>query len=127
MEQMKPKDNKFYDYMIINQQYNTPQMQGPRGEISSSGPFKICNNFGGNFEGCNNQTGTGYFANPNGYWNNTPPQFPETFLHQNTDIGALFPNEKGLINRYTMYKSNSPPQMSTIFGYARIGEEYRTV
>ena len=116
---MEHQGNKYYNYMIIDQRHNTPQMSGPRGEISSSGPFKIGNNFIGNEECVNNYTGRGYYANGCGYWFNANPQFNKAPLHKNHERGALHPTK-------IHGTSTSPPQVSTVYGYARIGEEFRT-
>ena len=108
----------FKNHTIINQRKWQKEQPGPRGMIAASGHFKIGDNFITNTEGVNNYTGRGYYANPNGYWNQANPQFTKALLHNNLDIGALYPNVKEL--------SNSPPQIKTVFGYAKIGEVYRT-
>ena len=95
--------------------------------IPISGDFKIGNNFEGNNFCGNNPTGRAFYANPCGYWHNVNDQFfgGEVFENNslqpwnsgNTDFkGNLFPVKNG---------NTSPPQNRVVFGYARIGEEYR--
>ena len=103
--------NNYYNYMITSQKHHTP----------TSGNFPIGNNFFGNLECVNNQTGRVFYANPCGYWNNTPNQFNSgKILNNNKNLnGALFPigyiSDKIMIN----------PNDSVVFGYTRVGEEFR--
>lgn len=103
--------SNYYNYMITSQKHHTP----------TSGNFPIGNNFFGNLECVNNQTGRGFYANPCGYWKNAPNQFNSgKILNNNKNLnGTLFPigyiSDKIMIN----------PNDRVVFGYTRIGEEFR--
>ena len=113
--------NKYSNYMITSPlKWSEDTFQGSK---PVSGYFPIGNNFFGNMECVNNQTGRGFYANPCGYWNNSNKQFysgatlsnkPE--LNMN---GTLFPI--GKISDDIM----TNPKNRVVFGYARIGEEVR--
>ena len=95
--------------------------------IPISGDFKIENNFDGDNYCGNNSTGRAFYANPCGYWNNVNDQFFGGEVFKNTN---LQPWNSGNIdiqgNLYPIKNGNtSPPQDRVVFGYARIGEEYR--
>jgi len=77
-----------------------------------SGDFKI----GPGLDG-NNPTGRGFNANGLGYWDQAHDQFNSGKSYPEQLNGALFPTTSGNIL--------SRPQDSVVFGYARIGENYR--
>ena len=105
--------DKYSNYMITSQRHHTP----------ISGKFPISNNFFGNMQCVNNQTGRGYYANPCGYWDNSNQQFNSgTKLSNKPELnmnGTLFP--VGKISDDVMTNPNN----RVVFGYARIGEEIR--
>ena len=95
--------------------------------IPISGDFEIGNNFDGNNFCGNNPTGRAFYANPCGYWENVNDQFFGGEVFKNT---SMQPWNSGNINLngnlYPVKNGNtSPPQNRIVFGYARIGEEYR--
>ena len=119
--------DKYTDYMITSQKYHTPPYEWSDGIFQRfkpvSGNFPIGDNFYGNMQCVNNQTGRGFYANPCGYWENTNKQFNSgTILPNNPKLnmnGTLFPIGK---------ESNevmTNPNNRVVFGYARIGEEIR--
>ena len=99
---------------IVDQRKYQGLRPGPRGMIQASGHFILGTNL---FKPGNNQTGRGYYANGNGYWNLAQEQFNPESISENNNIGALYPNEKGL--------HTARPQMTRIMPYLRIGEHYR--
>ena len=76
-----PQDtiDKYSNYMITSQRYHTPPFEWSGGIFQRfkpiSGDFPIGNNFFGNMECVNNQSGRGFYANPCGYWDNSNEQF----------------------------------------------------
>lgn len=118
--------NKYTNYMITSSKYRTPPYNWSGGIFQTfkpiSGEFKIGNNYNGNMECVNNQTGREFYANPCGYWDNTVDQFHsgKIIKNDNSLVGSLFPVNK--ISDEIMII----PQDTTVFGYARIGEEMRS-
>ena len=115
---------KFNDYMIIDSIHRSPPYQWSNGIFQTfkpvSGNFPIGNNFSGNELCVNNQTGRGFYANPCGYWNKTPEQFNSGKHNTNIQLnGSMFPTQT--ITSNVM----SPPNDRVVFGYARIGQEFR--
>jgi len=118
---MNKKNNKYEDYLIISQKNHSPPYEWSEGLFQRfkpvSGEFKIGDNFEGNMECVNNQTGRNYHANPCGYWEFTTPQFNPGTNHKNiNNNGHLFPVKNGVM---------TTPNNKVVFGYTRIGEEYR--
>ena len=118
------KDDKFTNYMITSQKYHTPPYEWSEGIFQRfkpvSGNFKIGNNFEGTEYCVNNQSGRGYSANPCGYWNNSGEQFHPGKTKSNIQMkGAFFPTGEPSSDVVTN------PNNRVVFGYARIGEEYR--
>ncbi len=117
--------------IIINNREKSPPYKWSDGIFQRwkpiSGNFKIGNNFYGNNYCSNNSTGRAFYANPCGYWNNVNDQFFSGNTYKNTELqpwnsGNI--NIKG--NLYPVKQGNtSPPQDRVVFGYARIGEEFR--
>ena len=119
------KNSKFTNYLITSQKYHTPPYDWSEGIFQKfepvSGNFKIGNNFEGNEYCVNNQSGRGYSANPCGYWNNSGEQFNPGVTKKNIQMqGAFFPTGEPSSDVVTN------PNNRVVFGYARIGEEYRT-
>ena len=120
--------DKYSTHMITSQRYHT----APFGYLPdiyqrfkpNSGNFIQGNNFFGDLECVNNQTGRAFYANPCGYWKNSKDQFNSgTILETNNDqnmLGALFP-----IGKISDNKVMTNPNDRIVFGYARIGEEIR--
>ncbi len=110
------------NYMIVSSQHHTPPYQWSGGIFQRfkpvSGNFPIGNNFFGKDLCVNNQSGRGFYANPCGYWNNDKGQFSTGSIKNVSLDGTVFPNNKNNIM--------VPPNNPVVFGYARIGEEYRT-
>lgn len=123
----KDEMDKYSNYMIISQKYHTPPYEWSGGIFQRykpvSGNFPQGDNFFGNMQCVNNQTGRGYYANPCGYWDKTDHQFESGTILQNDPKlnmnGTLFP--VGKISNEIM----SNPNNRVVFGYARIGEEMR--
>lgn len=119
--------DKYTNYMITSQIHHTPPYEWSEGIFQGhqpiSGKFLIGNNFSGNMQCVNNQTGRAYSANPCGYWNNTGDQFNSGKTLQNNNKlnmnGTLFPI--GEISDDIMVTPND----RVVFGYTRIGEEIR--
>lgn len=119
--------DKYSNYMITSQRHHTPSFEWSGGIFQRftpiSGEFEISNNFFGNMQCVNNQTGRGYYANPCGYWDNSNQQFNSgTKLSNKPELnmnGTLFP--VGKISDDVMTNPNN----RVVFGYARIGEEIR--
>jgi len=114
-------EQKYSNFMITSAQNHTPPYDWS-GNIFQrfkpiSGEFLIGNNFYGKDLCVNNQTGRGFYANPCGYWNNIK-QFNSGSTKNYTFNGSFFPtgNNKVMI----------PPNNPVVFGYVRVGEEYRT-
>lgn len=119
------ENNKYLDYMIISQKNHSSPNEWAQGIFQTfepiSGNFKIGDNFFGNMMCVNNQTGRGYYANPCGYWDNANEQFNSGTIKSNITMkGALFPTNKISNNVVTN------PNDRLVFGYARIGEEFRS-
>lgn len=123
----KDEMDKYSNYMITSQKYHTPPYEWSGGIFQRykpvSGNFPQGDNFFGNMQCVNNQTGRGYYANPCGYWDKTDHQFESGTILQNDPKlnmnGTLFP--VGKISNEIM----SNPNNRVVFGYARIGEEMR--
>jgi len=123
----KDEMDKYSNYMITSQKYHTPPYEWSGGIFQRykpvSGDFPQGDNFFGNMQCVNNQTGRGYYANPCGYWDKTDHQFESGTILQNDPKlnmnGTLFP--VGKISNEIM----SNPNNRVVFGYARIGEEMR--
>lgn len=119
--------NKYTDYMITSQRFQSPPYDWSDGIFQRfkpiSGDFPIGNNFFGNLECVNNQSGRGFYANPCGYWDNTNRQFNPGLTLKNDYklnlVGSLFP--VGKLSNDIMINPND----NVIFGYTRIGEEIR--
>ena len=119
--------DKYSNYMITSQRYHTPPFEWSGGIFQRfkpiSGDFPIGNNFFGNMECVNNQSGRGFYANPCGYWDYSNEQFyPGTTLSNKPELninGTLFP--LGKISNDVMTNPNN----RVVFGYARVGEEVR--
>ena len=119
--------DKYSNYMITSQKYHTPPYNWSGGIFQRfqpiSGDFPIGNNFYGNMECVNNQSGRGFYANPCGYRNNSNEQFyPGKILSNKKELnmnGTLFP--VGTISDDIMINPNN----SVVFGYSTIGEEIR--
>ena len=114
-------DNKYKNYMITSSKYHTPPYEWS-GNIFQrfqpvSGKFLIGNNFFGQDLCVNNQSGRGFYANPCGYWDSDNPQFNKGATKNMYMNGNVFPNNKNDIM--------IPPNNPVVFGYARIGEEFR--
>jgi hypothetical protein len=119
---------KYSTFMITSQKNHTPPYEWSDGIFQTfkpvSGDFPIGDNFFGNMQCVNNQTGRGFAANPCGYWENSNHQFYSgtTLPNNNKDInmvGTMFP---------VGYKSDevmTTPNNKVVFGYARIGEQFR--
>ena len=118
---------KIYNIIVNNLEYSPPygtSEQGFQRWTPISGNFDISKTQCGN-----NPTGRAFTANPCGYWNKTNNQFnPANIIYQQKNINSVL----GLV-----YPSNSnespssnfnqcPPQDRIVFGYTRIGNEYRT-
>jgi hypothetical protein len=119
------KDNeKYLNYLITSQQKHSPPYEWSRGIFQRykpvSGNFSIGNNHYGNLNCVNNQTGRGYYANPCGYWDRSEEQFNGGNIKKEKMNGVLFPINKNGDNVMTT------PNDNIVFGYARIGEEYRS-
>lgn len=112
------------DYMITSQKYHAPPYNWSEGIFQRykpvSGEFIIGDNFYGNLQCVNNQTGRAYHANPCGYWDNAKNQFDEGTIKNINSGGAYFPINK--IGNDVMVR----PSDRVVFGYARIGEEYKS-
>ena len=93
--------SNYNNYMITSQKHHTPTS--------------------GNLECANNQTGRVFYANPCGYWNNTPNKFNSgKILNNNKNLkGTLFPIE------YISDKIMINPNDRVVFSYTRIGEEFK--
>ena len=119
------------DNIIIDNRVRTPPFNWSgnlfQKWIPISGDFKIGNNFNGNNYCGNNPTGRAFYANGCGYWNNVNDQFFSGEVFNNESLqpwnsgninikGNLYPVEKG---------NTSPPQDRIVFGYARIGQEFK--
>lgn len=119
--------DKYSNYMITSQKFHSPPFNWSGGIFQTfkpnSGNFLIGDNFFGNLECVNNQSGRGYYANPCGYWENTNKQFYSgKILSNNANFnmnGTLFPI--GEISNNIMINPNN----RIVFGYTRIGEEVR--
>jgi hypothetical protein len=117
---------KYNNYMITSAKHRTPPYEWSEGIFQRfkpvSGEFPIGNNFFGDMTCVNNQTGRGYYANPCGYWDSTDKQFNEGTVHKNEKgmNGTLFP-----IGNTKSFDIMSTPNNRVVFGYARIGEEFR--
>lgn len=119
--------DKYSNYLITSQKNHTPPFEWSEGIFQRfkpiSGNFKIGDNFYGNMQCVNNQTGRAFYANPCGYWQNSDNQFSSgTILQNKTKFnmnGSLFP--VGKISNEIMTNPNN----RVVFGYARIGEEMR--
>ena len=121
--------DKYSNYLITSQRYQTPPFEWSRGIFQRfqpiSGNFKMGNNFFGDMECVNNQSGRGFYANPCGYWDNSNNQFNSGKIMSNKPEfnmnGTLFP-----VNDINSTNVMSNPNDRVVFGYARIGEEYRS-
>ena len=127
------ESDKFTNYLITDSRQQSPPYEWSEGIFQRfkpvSGNFPIGNNYNGDDYCVNNPTGRAFTANPCGYWNNTEYQFNpgKTFTVNKGDTrGNLFPiNSKNVESNIINNKLTSPPQNRVVFGYARIGEEYR--
>ena len=122
---------KYKDYMITSSKHHTPPYEWSEGIFQRfkpvSGKFLIGNNFFGNEMCVNNQTGRGYYANPCGYWESTNEQFNSGKVYKNIKMdGSLFPISNEMGNNNVMSNVMSPPNDRVVFGYARIGENFRS-
>lgn len=119
--------NKFTNYMITSQKNHTPPYDWSDSIFQTfkpvSGNFLQGDNFDGNMVCVNNQTGRAYYANPCGYSNNLNDQFNSGYKVNDSNLmykGALFPTND--LN----HKLIVTPGDRVVFGYTRIGEEYRS-
>jgi hypothetical protein len=115
------------NYLITSQENHTPPFEWSQGifqrysPLPISGNFPVGNNFEGNMQCVNNQTGRGFYANPCGYWELAKPQFAAP---------NVMPIEKGnftiMGNMYPTMKEGkmSRPVFNRIPPYTRIGENY---
>lgn len=119
--------DKYSNFIITSQKYHTPPYEWSEGIFQRykpiSGDFLIGDNFFGNKECVNNQTGRAFNANPCGYWDKSNEQFNSgKILPNNNELnmkGTLFP--VGKISNELMTNPND----RIVFGFARIGEEIR--
>jgi hypothetical protein len=115
---------KYLNYLITSQQHNSPPYEWSQNIFQRykpiSGSFPVGNNYYGNLTCVNNQTGRGYYANPCGYWDKSGEQFNSGNVKKEQMNGVLFPIDKNGDNVMTT------PNDQVVFGYARIGEEYRS-
>jgi len=123
---------KYSNYMITSSKNISPGYEWSEGIFQRfkpiSGDFPIGDNFEGNLTCVNNQTGRGYYANPCGYWNSKTPQFNPGKIHDGNKMGgngnkmdgSLFP-----IGNTNSFNVMSTPNNRVVYGYTRIGEEYK--
>lgn len=120
--------DKYSNYIITSQKHHTPPFEWSDGIFQRfkpiSGDYPQGNNYFGNLECVNNQTGRAFYANPCGYWENSNKQFyPGKIQNNNSDLnmnGTLFPVGQ-ISNNLVMTNPNN----RVVFGYARVGEEMR--
>lgn len=119
------------DNIIIDNRKRSPPLNNieniSKRWIPISGNFDIGNNYYGNNYCGNNPTGRAYYANGCGYWNNVNDQFSGGQIYK---MPQLQPWNSGNINidgnLYPVKNGNTaPPQDRVVFGYARIGQEFR--
>ena len=116
---------KYQNFLITSQKYHTPPYNWSGGIFQRfkpvSGDFLIGDNVDGTKYCVNNQTGRGYYANPCGYWNNDHGQFNEGIVkHDIQKTGTMFP-----VNKFSNSVMTTPNDR-IVFGYSRIGEEFRS-
>ena len=124
-------NNRYLNHLITSQEHPTPPFEWSQGifqrysPLPISGNFPVGNNFEGNMQCVNNQTGRGFYANPCGYWELAQPQFaPPNVMPINSSketrevalMGNMYPTMKdGKMSR---------PVFDRIPPYTRIGENY---
>ena len=118
-------NNRYLNHLITSQESTTPPFEWSQGifqrysPLPISGDFPIGNNFEGNMQCVNNQTGRGFYANPCGYWDLAQPQFTApnvTKIDKFNGKGNLYPTlNPGIMSR---------PVFDRIPPYTRIGENY---
>ena len=121
----KNDNKKFLNHLIVSQRHHSPPYEWSEGIFQKfkpvSGNFPIGNNFHGDQMCVNNQTGRGYYANPCGYWHNANEQFNSGMTKKDIKmVGTLFPNNN--LSNNVMCNPND----RVVFGYVRIGEDYRS-
>ena len=112
-------------YIITSSKHRTHPYEWSQGIFQRfkpiSGEFPIGNNFFGDQLCVNNQTGRGYYANPCGFWDKTENQFDSGTIHDNKEMpGSLFPT-----GNTKSFNVMSNPNRISVFGYSRIGEEFK--
>lgn len=125
MEFSPDEMKKYTNYIITSPRHRSPPYEWSQNIFQKyqpiSGDFALGDNLYGNMECVNNKTGRMYYANPCGYWDNAKDQFDKVKTKDQNLNGAMFPT--GNLNNNVMV----PPSNRVIFGYARIGEEYRNI
>ena len=124
--------SKYNNYIITSQKFHTPPYDWSEGIFQRfkpvSGNFAVGDNFYGNMDCVNNQTGRAYMANPCGYWNNADRQFDSGEIKKNEKSNEYHVEYKG--NLFPVSKISNEvmvnPGNRVVFGYARIGEEFRS-
>lgn len=123
MEFSPDEIKKYTNYIITSPRHTSPPYEWSQNIFQKyqpiSGDFALGDNLYGNMECVNNKTGRMYYANPCGYWDNAKDQFDKVITKDQNLNGAMFPT--GNLSNNVMV----PPSNRVIFGYTRIGEEYR--
>lgn len=110
------------DNMIIDNRERSPPYNWSENIFQSwipvSGNFPIDNNLEENNYCSNNPTGRAFYANPCGYWSENSKQFfPGKIYKTNNTNGLLYPTSEGIM---------TPPKDRVVYGYSRIGQEYKS-
>tara|TARA_Y100000816_G_C25801175_1_gene419585 strand:+ start:22 stop:405 length:384 start_codon:yes stop_codon:yes gene_type:complete len=119
---------KFINYNIVDNRHQSPPYEWSQGIFQrwkpQSGPFIQGNNWYGGEPCVNNPTGRAFYANPCGYWFETNNQFnpiKTEQLFKEPSNGNMFP-----LGYTSENQIMSPPQDKIVFGYARIGQTFRS-